>query len=99
MSADDTWMHPITSLAYTAPPPKNGTYHQIQRKRATPVSGNVSHIYNWDVYAEDTDKDKRDTLLARLRAEHPTWHLRARTLTFVDGRLIGSIDPFEYRDA
>lgn len=95
----DTWMHPITSMSYTCPPPKNGTYFQIQRKRATPVSGNVSHIYSWDVFEEFKTKEERDTRLEKLRLESPRWCLRARTLTFVNGSLVGGHDPFEYQDA
>lgn len=96
---DDDWMHPNRSIAFTMPPPKNGTFHQIQRKRAIPVTGNVSHIYSWDVYREFETKDERDAELAKLRKDHPSWHLRARSLTYFNGQIIGGHDPFEYRDA
>lgn len=95
---DDSWMHPRTSISFTMPPPKNGTYFQIQRKRATPVSGNVSHIHSWDMFEEFKTKEERDARIAVLRDEHPIWHLRARTLRYFNGQLVGGHDPFEYRD-
>ena len=93
----DDWMHPRTSFSWQSPPPKNGTFFQIQRKRATPVSGNVSHIYSWDVFEECPTKEARNERLAKLREEHPMWQLRGRTRTFVNGMEIGG-DPFENRD-
>ncbi|TPM53285.1 hypothetical protein FJ959_22420 [Mesorhizobium sp. B2-2-4] len=94
----DDWMHPRTSFSYTTPPPKNGTYFQIQRKRATPVSGNVSYIHSWDVWEEFATKEERDAKLAKLREQESEWHLRGRTLHYSNGQLISGGDPFEYRD-
>jgi hypothetical protein len=94
---NDDWMHPKTSFSWSPPPPKNGTFFVIERKKATPVSGNVSSIHTWDEWQSFDKKDDRDTELKRLR-ETTTWHLRARTYTYVNGKLMGGHDPFEYRD-
>lgn len=94
---DDHWMHPATSFTWAPKPPKNGTFYEVQRKRATPVSGNVSHIYSWDWFADFPTKAERDEHLALLRQQHPTWHLRGRTVHYMNGQQMGG-DPFEYRD-
>ena len=96
MSEDDTWMNPSRSVTFTAPPPKHGTYYVIERKKATPVSGNVGAIYHWDTWQEFQDKDKRDTELKRLR-ETTTWQLRGRVYNYINGMQIGP-DPTEHMD-
>lgn len=92
----DDWMEPRTSISWESPPPKNGTFYQIQRKRRIPVTGNVAFLERWDVYAEYESKDERDKKLARLR-ETTEWHLRARTVNYINGRDF-SRDPSEYQD-
>lgn len=93
---EDTWMNPSRSAGFEMPPPKNGTFHVIERKRMIPVSGNVSAIGQWDTWQEFSNKDERDTELKRLR-NTTTWVLRARTHTYVNGQSIG-FDPSEYAD-
>lgn len=93
----DDWMHPRTSYSFTSPPPKNGQFFQIQRKRATPVSGNVAYIYNWDVWQEYESKEERDKELARLRQTHPEWHLRGRRANYINGQNFEP-NPTEYLD-
>jgi hypothetical protein len=39
---EDSWMNPSRTMSWKAPPPKNGTYWVIERKKATPVTGNVT---------------------------------------------------------
>lgn len=58
--------------------PKNAVMFFIQRKRAIPVTGNVSHITQWDVWSEHDTEEDRDAALKKLREEHPMWRLRAR---------------------
>ena len=93
----DTWMNPTTSLSYTSPPPKNGSYYLIQRKRAIPVTGNVGRIYQWDTCAEFDNEADRDASLKKLRDQNPEWHLRARSAFYING-VNHTSDPTEYMD-
>lgn len=78
----DDWMNPRRSCSWTTPPPpKMGEIHYvIQRKKAIPVSGNVSAIYRWERWSKHGTAAERDAELARLREEHPAWRLRARDI-------------------
>jgi hypothetical protein len=85
MDDTDDWMNPRTSISFTMPPPKNGRFYRIERKRATPVSGNVSAIYSWDLWREYENEDERDAELAQLREQHPMWQLRGRRAFYING--------------
>ena len=74
----DDWMNPPTSVSWAQKPPINAMRYFIQRQRAITVSGNVSAIYQWDVWSEHDTAEERDAALERLRAEHPAWRLRAK---------------------
>lgn len=93
---DDTWMNPTTSIGWSPPPPKNGTYYVIERKKHIPVSGNVAFLERWETWQEFQEKDRRDAELKRLR-ETTSWVLRGRVYTYVNGRQIGH-DPIENMD-
>ncbi len=93
---EDTWMNPRRSVVYKSPPPKNGHYFVIERKKRIPVSGNVAFIERWESWQEFDAKEKRDDELKRLR-ETTSWVLRGRSYYYVNGQQMSG-DPFEMRD-
>lgn len=93
---EDSWMNPHTSISYTTPPPKNGTFYVIERKKRVPVSGNVAFLERWGTWEEYKSKEDRDAELARLR-ETTSWVLRGRVYSYVNGQHIGS-EPTENMD-
>ncbi len=78
----DDWMNPSRSTVYQSPPPpKVGQIdYVIQRKKAIPVSGNVSAIFRWEFWSKHETAARRDKELERLHSEHPVWRLRARDI-------------------
>ncbi len=83
---DDDWMYPKTSTSYVHKPHPDGTFYLISRKKRIPVSGNVSHIEQWDTWKEFPTKAERDAELKKLRSE-TSWTLRADQVTYLHGTI------------
>jgi len=94
---DDDWMHPKTSVAYVLKPHEDGTFYLISRKRRIPVSGNVSHIEQWETWKEFAHKNERNTELKRLRDE-TDWVLRADQVTYLNGNALPGSNPRDLID-
>ncbi|HEU4345778.1 MAG TPA: hypothetical protein VFU31_29870 [Candidatus Binatia bacterium] len=94
---DDDWMYPQTSYVWTSKPHADGTFYLISRKRRIPVSGNVSHIEEWETWKEFSDKVERDAELKRLRDE-TTWVLRADQVIYMGGKIMHGSNPRDLID-
>lgn len=95
---NDDWMHPTThSHTWTEPRHADGTFYLISRKRRIPVTGNVSHIEQWDTWQEFDSKEKRDAELAKLR-DMTTWVLRADQVVYVGGSALPGSNPRDLMD-
>jgi hypothetical protein len=94
---DDDWMNPSTSGSYVLKPHPDGTFYLISRKRRIPVTGNVSHIEQWELWREFTDKAERDAELKKLR-ETTTWVLRADQVIYIGGRAMPGPNPRDLID-
>jgi hypothetical protein len=82
---EDDWMNPPRSVAWVSKPHPDGTFYLISRKKRIPVSGNASHIEQWDTWKEFGDKAERDAELKKLR-DTTTWVLRADQVVYIAGR-------------
>lgn len=82
---DDDWMHPsYSSVGWSmkdAEEVRRKRPFLIQRERVIVCTWmGDGPPRRWDEWASFETKEKRDEELARLRKEHPAWHLRARHL-------------------
>lgn len=97
----DDWMMPdlkqSVRVTNDRPPPKDGKYYLIERKKATPVSGEVAYITSWHEWFSSKDKGERDKELDRLR-DTTAWTLRAREVVYHQGHIILDSDPYEHKD-
>jgi hypothetical protein len=97
MMIDDDWMYPKASVAWANKAHADGTFYLISRKKRIPVSGNVSHIEQWDTWKEFAHKNERDTELKRLRAE-TNWTVRADQVTYLNGQALPGSNPRDLID-
>lgn len=78
----DDWMNPQSvDKMFTAPrepQPGDPIEYLIEREKRTICFGNPGSITSWEYWSKYDTVEKRDEALARLRAEHPMWHLRKR---------------------
>lgn len=94
---EDDWMNPPRSVAWTHKPHPDGTFYLISRKKRIPVSGNVSHIEQWETWKEFADKAERDAELSRLR-DTTLWTLRADQVTYFRGEVLPGSNPRDMMD-
>ena len=86
---DDDWMQPRPSVSYSfdrvaAEKRRLESPFLIQREKVIQCSwAGEGPPTAWNEWSRHSTKEDRDVELARLRKEHPAWHLRARQL---DGR-------------
>lgn len=76
----DDWMNPplhsSSSFIYKSPTKDDPMEYLIERQRRLITFGDP--LYRWDYWAKYDTAEARDAALARLREEHPVWHLRGR---------------------
>lgn len=85
---DDDWMHPeYNNTVYTDSRKEREerlakNRFVIQRQRRIICSFHGEPPTTWEVWSEHPSEKERDSELARLHKEHPSWRLRPRNRDF-----------------